>query len=225
MSMKKEMDADQIAKRQYGEEIPNISARVDGLRLKAIRGFRLGADAEAHSSLDIYIKHLMYMMSDPAQLLDPKRFEQIANEVIKAQERLDTVRIADLLEYEFPSSSIAPESMQISELEVTVTPPSPQPYGTEISIDAQAYGGSGDYEYHLIVFEPGMPSYITLQIYGPNNSIIWKSPDRAGTYNLRVWTRCRGGLDRLEALKSFDYKLVTPKDANTHGSRSSTKGI
>ena len=73
----------------------------------AIRSFRLGLEAQANSDLVKLIDVLAPYMEANATKMGKVEVE-LLNEIFAAQSRGDVLYLADLLEYEFPKSELAP---------------------------------------------------------------------------------------------------------------------
>lgn len=86
-----------------GEEVDSGSA--DDLRLRVIRYFRLGKEAQANDALTKFVNCLEQLVASNPALLGVDE-SNLLSEMFSALQRGDTIYVADLLEYLIPQCGI-----------------------------------------------------------------------------------------------------------------------
>ncbi|GHU82007.1 hypothetical protein AGMMS50284_3110 [Clostridia bacterium] len=120
-----------------------------------------------------------YVVSVPAELIGTSSSGVIFNNNGNSQSADLTVAIGQTKIYDNGNSTWVDYDTSAVQLKVTTDVAAPQYNGTDITINAEATGGSGSFEYKFTA------NSAVLRGFSSNNSIVW-TPTTAGTYSIVV---------------------------------------
>ncbi len=99
----------------------------------------------------------------------------------------------------------------VAAVAVTSTPPSPQSIGTNITFNATASGGGGNYEYYFALRNPATGTWSDAQAYSNKGTWLWDTTGCApGVYAVQVWVRNAGTNVKYDTVKQISYAVVPP---------------
>jgi len=108
-------------------------------------------------------------------------------------------------------SSIKSYSGPVSSIAVTNDFAPPQRPGATVTFLAAASGGSGNYEYYFVWWNPNTGKWTHGQDYSGNNGWVWDTTDLLdGNYLIQVWVRNAGTRVLYDTYWSGSYSLITP---------------
>jgi len=175
--------------------IYGLRDRLEYLRKEIIRLFRQGMDAQANQWMIEYTGESLDCISRGSQVYDPIIFGKVISELLLAQQNRDSVRVADLMEYELPVHGLVPDTIQITEVYARAEF---SPSGSVISCDLLVIpkGGSGKYEYQY--FTGNEPDNMNLiKEYGEGNTCHFEFNTDQEHICIRVWVRCIADHERF----------------------------